>query len=150
MSNMLPQAPNLNRGLWAKFEEYCRDQLKGGESEAYIVCGGTGSLKTLAGGKVNVPALCWKVAVLLPSGENDLARIDGKTRVIAILAPNADAALEGKTWRDFLVSVDEVEKATGYDLLSNVSREVQEALEAKVDSGRAPSQFKDSAPGGVE
>ncbi len=140
MSNMLPQAPTLNRGMWAKFEDYCRDQLKGGENEVYIVCGGTGSKERIGGGKVNVPASCWKVAVLLPTGESDVSRIDAGTRVVAILIPNDGAALEGKTWRDFLVSVDQVEEATGYDFLSNVSREAQESLEAKVDSGRAPSR----------
>ena len=25
MSNMLPQAPDLNRGPWEKMEHYCRD-----------------------------------------------------------------------------------------------------------------------------
>ena len=139
MSNMLPQAPQLNRVLWNKFEEYCRDQLKTGENEEYIICGGTGSKATIADGKVNVPLSCWKIAVVLPTGDDDLKRIDAKTRVIAINIPNDDAALEGKTWRDFLVSVDSIETATGYDFLSTVPKDVQDALEAKVDSGRAPA-----------
>lgn len=144
MSNMLPQAPSLNRGMWAKFEDYCRDQLKGGENEEYIICGGVGSKERIGGGKVNVPASCWKVAVLLPTGAADVARIDAGTRVVAILIPNDGAALEGKTWRDFLVSVDRVEEATGYDFLSNVPKPLQEIIEAKVDSGRAPSRSQSS------
>ncbi len=139
MSNMLPQAPDLNRIVWNKFEEYCRDQLKMGVNEEYIVCGGVGSKETIADGKVNVPVSCWKIAVILPVGDDDLKRIDANTRIVAVNIPNDDAALAGKTWRDFLVSVDSIETATGYDFLSNVPKDVQDTLEAKVDSGRAPS-----------
>lgn len=139
MSNMLPQSPDLNRVVWNKLEEYCRDQIKQGANEEYIVCGGVGSKSTIADGSVNVPAQCWKIVVFLPSGDNDLARITPQTRVLAVLMPNDDAALAGKTWRDFLVSVDSIEEATGYDFLSNVPKAVQDVLEAKVDTGRAPS-----------
>lgn len=137
MSNMLPQAPDLNRNLWAKFEDYCRSQLKGGTNEEYIICGGVGSKETIAKGRVNVPVSCWKIALILPTGDDDLTRINARTRVLAINIPNDDAALAGKTWRDFLVSVRSVETATGYDFLSNLPRDVQDALETKVDSGRA-------------
>lgn len=139
MSNMLPQAAQLNRNLWNKFEEYCRDQLKTGENEEYIVCGGLGSKATIGDGKVNVPLSCWKIAVILPTGDDDLKRIDAQTRVIAINIPNDDATLEGKTWRDYLVSVASLETATGYNFLSTVPKDVQATLEAKVDSGRAPA-----------
>ncbi|BCM88891.1 nuclease [Abditibacteriota bacterium] len=142
MSNMLPQAPDLNRILWNKFEEYSRDQLKMGENEEYIICGGVGSKATIADGKVNVPESCWKIVVVLPTGDDDLKRIDAKTRVIAINIPNDDAALAGKTWRDFLVSVDSIETATKYDFLSALPKAVQDTLEAKVDTGRAPSAPK--------
>ena len=103
------------------------------------MCGGVGTKETIADGKVNVPQSCWKIAVILPTGEDDLKRIDANTRVIAINIPNDDAALAGKTWRDFLVSVDSIETATSYDFLSTVPKDMQDVLEAKVDSGRAPS-----------
>lgn len=138
MSNMLPQAPDLNRQLWRKFEEYCRSQLKGGANEAYIICGGAGSKKRIGGGKVNVPVSCWKIALILPSGEDDLKRIDAQTRVVAVLMPNQDGPeISGGKWSDYLTSVDKIEELTGYDFLSNLPKGVQDALEAKVDSGRA-------------
>jgi endonuclease G len=141
MSNMLPQTPDLNRQLWRKFEEYCRTQLRTGENEIYLIAGGTGSLARIADGKVNVPAECWKVAVILPTGDDDLKRIDKDTRVVAILMPNKTGPDISKgAWRDYLTSVDKIEAATGLDLLSNLSIEIQAALEAKVDSGRAARQ----------
>lgn len=148
MSNMLPQAPDLNRQLWRKFEEYCRDQLKGGANEEYILCGGSGTKGTIANGKVNVPASCWKIVVILPTGDNDLARINAATRVIAINVPNENGPqIADGSWRSFLVSVQSLEQLTGFDFLSNLPRDVQDLLEAKVDSGRAPnSNTADDTP----
>ncbi|PKK34676.1 hypothetical protein BWI96_20840 [Siphonobacter sp. SORGH_AS_0500] len=42
MTNMIPQAPSLNRGLWSDLEEYCRTRVKLGY-EAYIYAGGYGT-----------------------------------------------------------------------------------------------------------
>jgi endonuclease G len=141
MSNVLPQTPDLNRQLWRKFEEYCRDQLKSGENEEYVICGGVGTLKRIAGGKVNVPASCWKIAVILADGDDDLKRITADTRVVAVLMPNANGPeIASGKWSDYLTSVDKIEAATGLDLLSNVPVEVQAIIEARIDSGRAPSR----------
>lgn len=137
---MLSQAPDLNRQLWRKFEEYCRSQLKGGANEAYIITGGAGSKERIGGGKVNVPVSCWKIAVILPSGEDDLKRIDAQTRVVAVLMPNEDGPeIAGGKWSDYFTSVDKIEELTGYDFLSNLPKPLQDALEAQVDSGRARS-----------
>lgn len=138
MSNILPQAGDLNQKVWNNFEQYCRDQLRGGENELYIISGGQGSLKRIGEGKVNVPAFCWKIVVILPSGEDDLARISEQTRVVSVWMPNEDGpTLAQGQWTDFLVSVDAIEAQTGYDFLSNVPKAVQDALEVKADSGRA-------------
>jgi endonuclease G len=139
MSNMLPQTPDLNRQLWRKFEEYCRTQLRDGANEMYLVSGGNGSLERIADGKVNVPTECWKVVVVLQTGEDDLKRIDKDTRVIAVLMPNKNGTEISKgAWRDYLTSVDKIEEATGLDLLSNLPVELQAILETRVDTGRAP------------
>lgn len=141
MSNMLPQTPDLNRQLWRKFEEYCRTQRRSGANEMYIVSGGTGSVERIGGGKINVPASCWKVAVILPTGDNDVARIDASTRVITVLMPNKSGPeISDGDWRTYLTSVDKIEDATKLDLLSNVPAEIQKVIEARVDTGRAGRQ----------
>jgi len=78
-----------------------------------------------------VPAHVWKVAVVLTDGTKDLSRITTSTRVIAIDTPNTNS-IDSK-WQAYLTSVDAIEAATGYDLLSNVSISIQKVLEAKVD-----------------
>lgn len=141
MSNMLPQTPELNRQLWRKFEEYCRSQLRSGANEIYIVTGGTGSVGRIGKGKVNVPASFWKVAVILPTGDGDLGRINANTRVVSILAPNQKGPeIGGGDWRTYLTSVDKIEAATKLDLLSNVPAELQKIIEARIDTGRATRQ----------
>jgi endonuclease G len=98
---------------------------KGGE-------GDNGKATSIASGKLTVPAALWKVIVVLPVGSDDVNRINAQTRIIAVWMPNTNATGE-QPWSGYRVSVDEVEKKTGYDLLSNVAEDIQQLIEAKVD-----------------
>ncbi|GGF13721.1 hypothetical protein GCM10011383_26200 [Hymenobacter cavernae] len=140
MTNMMPQAPNNNQKTWADLENYTRTFLPG--NEVYVICGsygvgGTGSnggvTTTIDNGRVTVPKRCWKVIVILPVGDNDASRINASTRVIAIDTPNENSLLT--TWGSYRTTVDAIEVATGYDLLSNLPVDVQNAIESKIDKG---------------
>ncbi|GAB2784928.1 endonuclease G [Hymenobacter luteus] len=141
MTNMMPQAPRNNQRTWAGLEEFCRRQLQNGTHELYVVCGsygrgGTGSegyKTTLDQGRVTVPAHVWKVVVMLPTGDDDAARVTANTRVIAVAMPN-DNNLTA-SWEEYRTSVDAIEAATGYDLLSAVAPAVQQQLERRIDQG---------------
>lgn len=140
MSNMIPQAPNNNQRTWANLENYCRTLVNQG-NELYIIMGsygtgGTGSAgykTTIAGGKVTVPNRIWKVILVLPKGTNDVSRVTTSTRVIAVNTPNDNGLLT--TWGSYRTTVDAIESATGYNILSNVSSSVQSVIEARVDNG---------------
>ncbi|MGY2131126.1 DNA/RNA non-specific endonuclease [Hymenobacter sp. HD11105] len=140
MTNMIPQAPNNNQRTWAGLENYCRTLVNAG-NELYVIMGsygkgGTGSngtLSTLAGGKITVPNRVWKVIVVLPEGSSDASRVTTGTRVIAINTPNTNTL--DSNWGTYRTSVDAIEQATGYDLLSAVSSSVQSVVEARVDNG---------------
>jgi len=143
MTNIIPQAPDLNRQTWRLLEEYCRQLVAEGH-ELYIVAGAygrggsnsSGTRNTLTDGKITVPAQCWKVIVVLPEGNNDLRRIDAATRIIAVDIPNRQSVDNGnKHWYDYLVSVDALEAATGYDFLPEVPQNLQRTLENRVDKG---------------
>ncbi|WP_262385947.1 DNA/RNA non-specific endonuclease [Hymenobacter sp. BT491] len=141
MTNMMPQAPNNNQKTWADLENYTRTFLPG--NEVYVICGsygvgGVGSnnatvVNTLDQGRVTVPARCWKVIVVLPVGDNDASRVNANTRIIAIDTPNVNSI--DTNWGTYRTSVDAIEKATGYDLLSNLPVDVQTVIESKVDNG---------------
>ncbi len=140
MSNMIPQAPNNNEITWANLEEYSRSLVSAG-NELYVISGGYGSggtgsngYKTTVGNGVVVPAKTWKVIVVLPNGNNDLSRVTASTRVIAVVLPN-DQTTSSHPWSYYRVSVDSIESMTGYDFLSLVPANVQNAVEASVDNG---------------
>jgi endonuclease G len=140
MTNMMPQAPQNNQRTWAGLENYCRT-LVGQGNELYIICGsygtgGTGSAgykTTIDAGRVTVPNRCWKVVVVLPEGSSDASRVTTSTRIIAINTPN-DNSLD-TNWGVYRTSVNSIEAATGYDIMSAVSTAVQDVIEARIDNG---------------
>ncbi|WP_237586919.1 DNA/RNA non-specific endonuclease [Pontibacter russatus] len=142
MTNMIPQAPRNNQDTWGNLEDYTRE-LVGQGQEVYVVMGsygvgGTGSnglARKIDEGHVTVPSRIWKVLVVLPEGENDLSRITAGTRVIAVNIPNTNAVRPD--WTTYLTTVDAIEEATGYDLLHELSDDMEEALESQVDEGPA-------------
>jgi endonuclease G len=132
MSNMLPQAAALNRHLWEKLESAARDRVRGGQ-ELYQIAGGIGSAGTLANGKINVPAKCWKVIVALPVGNDDLTRIDAKTTVISVEMPNEDTqTIDEADWPAYTVSLKQIEADTGLKLLSAVPASVKNSLSEQI------------------
>jgi len=141
MTNMIPQAPDNNQGVWANLENYSRSLVTGQNKELYIIAGsygsgGTGSngtRTTIANGNVTVPARTWKVIVILDRPNNGASSVTTNTRVIAVDIPNTQG-VRYDDWRNYRVSVDYIEGQTGYNLLSNVSSSVQSVIEARVDN----------------
>jgi endonuclease G len=131
MTNMIPQLPANNQGVWANLESYCRTLVSQG-SELYIVSGGQGLQFFIANGHVAVPAQTWKVVIVLANGTNDVGRVTTTTRTIAVVMPNSGTI--GTDWRAYRVSVDQVEAITGFDFFSNVAPAIQNVIEARVDN----------------
>jgi endonuclease G, mitochondrial len=133
MTDMIPQSPDNNQGPWADLENYSRELAKEGK-ELYIISGGLGSKGTIGKkAKITIPAKTWKVIVVLDKPGLGLKGITANTRTIAIEMPN-DQGIRAKNWKSFRVSVKQVEKDTGLDFLSNVSPNIQNAIESKVDT----------------
>ncbi len=62
MSNMSPQDPSFNRGVWKRIEEYER-KVAMEKNSVWVICGGilTDDLKTIGPNKVCVPELYYKI-----------------------------------------------------------------------------------------
>jgi endonuclease G len=131
MTNMIPQLPANNQGVWANLESYSRTLVSQG-NELYIISGGQGLQYFIANGHVAVPAQTWKVIIVLPVGSNDISRVTTSTRTIAVVIPNSGTI--GTDWRAYRVSVDQVEAITGFDFFSNVSTGIQAVIEGTVDN----------------
>jgi len=142
MSNMVPQAPNNNQGPWADLENFLRTLL--GPNEVYVVAGpagvggsgDNGPANTIADGHVTVPAYTWKVALVLPAGDDDASRVSAATRTVAVIMPN-DNNIDSD-WHAYLTTVDAVEALTGYDFFVNVPDAIENSIEAGVDGNNPP------------
>ena len=138
MTNMTPQAPDHNRGIWKTLEDYGRTLTQQG-NEVYIIAGTIGQGGTGTNGFANtigrnnnitVPASLWKIIVVLPVGQNDVQRINENTRIIAVNIPNQNS-VGADSWKKYRVSVDDIEALTGFDFLSNIPTEIQSIIERK-------------------
>ncbi len=159
MSNMVPQAPNNNQGPWADLEGFLRTLLT--TNEIYVVSGPAGAggsgdngpATTIANGHVTVPAQTWKVALVIPKGDNDISRVNAATRTIAVIMPNQNSI--NSDWHTYLTTVDAVETLTGYDFFANVPDAIENAIEAGTDGNNPPgteNQFATTAedvPGAI-
>ncbi|MEG3899205.1 MULTISPECIES: DNA/RNA non-specific endonuclease [unclassified Microcoleus] len=133
MSNMMPQVPELNRGVWGDLEEYCRELVSQGK-ELYIIAGPVGKQGAIGRTeKIAVPTKTWKVIAVLDRQGLGMRGVTANTRTIAVMMPN-DASVKGRGWKSFRVSVKQVERETGLNFLSNVPPQTQQVIEGKVDS----------------
>ncbi len=139
MTNIIPQSPDNNRGPWVKLETYGRELATQGK-DLYIVAGGAGfggigqkgEMASLANGAVVVPAVTWKVILVLDKLGVKARSVPKTARTIAVVMPN-EQGIRNQDWQTYRRSVDEVEALTGYDFFTNVPKSVQAVIEAKVD-----------------
>lgn len=127
MSNIAPQAAGNNRGPWNDLEQYCRTLVTGGQ-EVLIICGPSGFKgdKTSAG--VPVPENFWKIAVVRKEG----GTITSSSRVIAVSMPNKNE-VQGTSWTDYITSVEQIEKDTGYKFFDTLAASTASNLKVVVD-----------------
>lgn len=126
MSNMSPQEPSFNRGVWRRLEEQVRDWAVEMDS-IYVVTGPVlEPIDSVIGiNGVGIPGYYFKVLVdLSPPGHS----------FIAFLLPNSGSSEDPKR---FAVTVDSLEKVTGYDFFASApDQEVIQWLEKQLDLDR--------------
>ncbi len=132
MSNMVPQTPDNNQGVWASFETYCRTLAAAG-NELLIISGPSGAgTSTLASG-VAIPGYTWKIVAVVPVGAGAaLDRITAATRVIAIKIPNI-AGVRSDPWQQYITSAAQIETDTGLTFFTALPAAVAATLRAKTD-----------------
>ncbi len=122
MSNMSPQVPAFNRGIWKYLESDVREWAKQNK-ELYIVTAGVlkDSLPTIGANKVAVPHYFYKIIL-------DYCKPEYKA--IAFVIANEGSK---QSVFDFAVSIDSVEKLTGLDFFPTLSDSIEENLESHID-----------------
>ncbi|HEV2694950.1 MAG TPA: DNA/RNA non-specific endonuclease [Verrucomicrobiae bacterium] len=140
MSNIIPQTPDNNEGIWASFEDYCRTLSNSGY-EMLIMCGpsGFGTSKINTNGPVYIPGYTWKIALAVPTGSGTaLSRVTGTTRVISLNVPNI-AGIRSTPWSNFVTAATVIQANTGFNFFTAVATNIAEVLRAKVDGATAPT-----------
>ena len=125
MSNMSPQLPAFNRGIWRKLETEVRNWALEKDS-LYVITGPLFSPADCLIGKngVGVPGYYFKVLVDLSPPDHDM---------IAFLLPNSGSS---EDLIQFAITVDSLEQLTAYDFFSVApDQEMIEWLEQRIEPG---------------
>ena len=118
MSNMSPQTPQFNRGIWSKLEKQVR-HFATKEKRIVVVTGPilpAEKTNTIGANRVTVPEYYYKVIYDTTPPE----------KMVAFVLPNRGSKADLRT---FTVTVDRVEELTGLDFFSTVPQPKQEQLE---------------------
>ena len=121
MSNMSPQKPAFNRGIWKNLEAQVR-YFAITEKDIYVVTGPVlpkTKTVTIGGNRVTVPTHYYKAIYDRTPPE----------KMIGFILPNEGS---NRPLRDFAVTVDAVEDATGLNFFSTVPQPKQEQLESAI------------------
>ena len=127
LSNVYPQAPDLNQGVWLRFEEYCNSLCLDSNKELFIYAGGIFNSQLFINGKVAIPDSCFKIVVILEAGQS-LKDVKVDTRIITVVMPNIQGVFKDP-WEKYLTTIRNIEYSTGYDFLNNVNTEIQDIIE---------------------
>jgi len=122
MSNMSPQKPGFNRGIWKRLEEKVRYWTEQNDS-IFVVSGPIldKPLGTIGNNEVTIPRAYYKTL---------LAYKNGEAKGLAFILPNESSSA---SLYKYIVSIDEVEEITGIDFYQNIDPNVQEEVEANRD-----------------
>ncbi len=123
MSNMSPQDPNFNRGIWKKLEELIRSWAVENK-EIYVVTGPVltdGPYQTIGVNKVAIPKHYYKVI---------LDYLEPEIKAIGFILPNTKGSYP---LSQYAVTVDKVEHITDIDFFYILSDDVEAMLESELD-----------------
>ncbi|MDP9205251.1 MAG: DNA/RNA non-specific endonuclease [Gemmatimonadota bacterium] len=131
LSNIIPQAAAVNQGPWKILEDTLGNLARFHDKEVYVIDGVAGSKGSVKGeGKITIPAGEWKVALVMPRnhGLADVHDYRNIEDVIAVIMPNDPGP--NPDWKTYKTTVDEVERVSGYDLLSLLPDKIERAVES--------------------
>ncbi len=123
LTNMSPQLPDFNRGIWQRVEQQVRNWVQEYDT-LYIVTGG--ALKypmgTIGKKEVTIPKYFYKVVLDYKGNQ---------PKAIGFVLQNEKGA---KKLREYAVTIDSVESMTGIDFFSALPDSIENLLESKIDT----------------
>ena len=133
MTNISPQTPPLNRGVWREVEHRIADLWTAKWGEIWVIVGAISEgCERLSGSDVDVPTSFYHVVV---------AQDGRKVRALAMLF---EQEVPWKAWpARYIVSIDELERRTGLDFLPDMEDAAEESLESALPSRMWPIKLLD-------
>lgn len=133
MSNISPQSPALNRGVWRNVEHRIADLWPARWGEVWVIAGCiSDSGETLGETGIDIPSKLWQIAV---------AQDGDEIRAIAVMM---EQEVGWKAWpARYIVTIDEIEELTGLDFFTELDDEEEEALESSLPSRMWPVNLAD-------
>jgi len=126
MTNITPQKPSLNQKLWQQLEEKELEMFAPKFKALWVYTGPLFDAKVTrlkSSYFVEIPDAFYKMYVGIEE--------DGTLRALAFILPQNVKATD--RLEKYAVSIDEVERRSGFDFLHELEDEIEEALEKKVD-----------------
>ena len=134
MTNISPQSPALNRGVWRQIEHRIADLWTARYGEIWVIvgCFSEAGGQTLSGNMVDVPDSFYQIVV---------AQEGLDIRALAVLF---DQTVAWDAWPTrHLVTIDEIERRTGLDFFPDLPQFIQEPLEAELPTRLWPIRVRD-------
>ena len=124
MSNITPQKPNLNRKLWQRLESAEVKYFTKLSDEIYVFTGPIfdDDIEKLKSG-VEIPDKFFKVYAM---------KNGNSIKLLAFIMPQNVRGNESLS--KYVVSIDEVEKLTGFDFFHKLEDKLQDKLESEIDT----------------
>ena len=133
MSNVAPQTPALNRGVWRDVEHRIADFWTARYGEIWVVVGCISSgNETISGTGIDVPTAYYQIII---------AQEGMDVRSLAVLFPQQ---VPWRAWAArYIVTIEELERLTGLDFNPDLPGFIQRPLESDLPSRLWPIRARD-------
>lgn len=134
MTNIAPQTPELNRGVWREVEHRIADLFTARWGNAWVIVGAISEGKeTLSGTDIDIPTAFYQIVA---------AESDGEVRALGLII---DQNVPWNVWpRHYLTSIDRIEEITGFDFFADLEDTAENALESITPTRLWPVRFLDA------
>ena len=126
MTNIVPQTPDVNSGVWFRLEQYCEELVKYNK-ELYIISGTIFKKQKTYYNNLIIPDTLFKIIII--NNNRSTKRIFLKNlNVIAVKIPNKKG-LRKANWEDYICTIKDIENSVGYNFNATLSKTFQDKLE---------------------
>lgn len=129
LTNVVPQSPALNRGLWETLEKIISNDYAERFGQVWVICGPVFGANpgTLKDGKVLIPDMCYKIVLRVDQ--------DGSPHALAFEMPqDLPMGHQQSDLLQYLTTVSKIEQDTGASFFPDLPGSTRASLENEMSS----------------